>query len=113
ILHRYNWTLDDLIVSSLAAHGLRWLPIIDYSTPWARSAPNQIHSPPRSAGDFATYAAAVVSRYGPGGSFWLENPGLKPLPVLTYEIWNEPDNGTFWYPSPNPAAYASLYGAAR
>jgi hypothetical protein len=113
ILHRYNWTLDDLIMSSLAAHGLRWLPIIDYTTPWARTAPAQIHSPPSSASDYAAYAAAVASRYGPGGSFWLENPRLKPLPVLTYEIWNEPDNATFWYPTPNPAAYATLYGAAR
>jgi hypothetical protein len=32
---------------------------------------------------------------------------------LTYEIWNEPDNATFWFPAPNPAAYATLYGAAR
>ena len=113
IFHRYNWTLDDLIVGSLDAHGLRWLPIIDYSAPWARAVPNQLHSPPASVADYAAYAAAVASRYGPGGSFWLENPGLHQLPVLTYEIWNEPDNATFWYPSPNPAAYASLYGAAR
>ena len=113
ILRRYNWTLDDLIVSSLAQHGLRWLPIIDYSTPWARAVPGQIHSPPSSVSEFASFAAAVASRYGPGGSFWLENQGLKPLPVLTYEIWNEPDNPAFWYPSPNPAAYANLYGAAR
>src|SRR5438270_8466048 len=85
ILHRYNWTLDDLIVSSLDAHGLRWLPIIDYSTSWARVTRNQIHSPPSSVSDFAAFAAAVASRYGPGGTFWLENPGLKPRPVLTYE----------------------------
>jgi hypothetical protein len=113
IFHRYNWTLDDLIMSSLAAHGLRWLPIIDYSAPWAKAAPGQIHSPPSSVSDYAAYAAAVASRYGPGGSFWLENPGLKQLPVLTYEIWNEPDNGTFWFPTANPAAYATLYAASR
>lgn len=113
ILRRYNWTLDDLIMSSLVAHGLRWLPIIDYAAPWAKRAPGQIHSPPSSVSDYAAYAAAVASRYGPGGSFWLENPRLKPLPVVTYEIWNEPDNGTFWFPSPNPAAYATLYAAAR
>ncbi len=112
-LHRYNWTLDDLIMSSLATHGLRWLPIIDYSAPWAKASPGQIHSPPSSVSDYAAFAAAVAARYGPGGSFWLENPRLKPLPVLTYEIWNEPDNATFWFPTPNPAAYATLYGAAR
>jgi hypothetical protein len=113
VFHRYNWTLDDQIVSSLAAHGLHWLPIIDYSATWARAAPNQLHSPPSSVGDYANFAAAVASRYGPGGSFWLENPGIKPVPVLTYEIWNEPDNATFWPPTPNPAAYATLYTTAR
>jgi hypothetical protein len=33
--------------------------------------------------------------------------------VDTIEIWNEPDNPTFWYPSPNPAQYAVLYAAAQ
>jgi hypothetical protein len=113
ILHRYNWTLDDEIVSSLAVHGLRWLPIIDYAASWARALPSQIHSPPSSVSDYAQFAAAVASRYGPGGSFWLENPGMRRVPVVTYEIWNEPDNGTFWRPSPNPGAYATLYSAAR
>lgn len=112
-VHRYNWAQDDMIVGALASHGLRWLPIIDYAAPWAQAAPGQIHSPPSSAGDYAAYAAALASRYGPGGLFWLENPGLEPLPVLTYEIWNEPDNPVFWYPRPNPAAYAALYSAAR
>ena len=113
ILHRYNWTLDDEVVSSLAAHGLRWLPIIDYSAPWAKAASAKLHSPPSSSSDYAAFAAAVASRYGPGGSFWLENPGLKPVPVLTYEIWNEPDNPVFWSPTPSPSAYANLYSAAR
>jgi hypothetical protein len=113
IFHRYNWTLDDEIVSSLAAHGLRWFPIIDYAAPWARTNPSQVNSPTSSVSDYAAYAAAVASRYGPGGSFWLENPGVRSLPVLTYEIWNEPDSGTFWRPTPNPAAYATLYSAAR
>jgi hypothetical protein len=112
-VHRYNWTLDDEIVTSLAEHGLHWLPIIDYSPQWARAVPSDLHSPPASASDYAAFAAALASRYGPGGNFWLEYPNIKQVPVLTYEIWNEPDNGVFWQPTPNPAAYATLYTAAR
>jgi len=108
IVHRYNWTLDDLIVGSLAAHGLRWLPIIDYAPAWARIAPSRIHSAPASLSDFATYAAALASRYGPGGTFWVANPGLKPLPVLTYEVWIETDHPAFWLPAPIPWEYVSL-----
>jgi hypothetical protein len=112
-VHRYDWGFDDLIAGSLAAHGLQWLPIIDYSAPWAQSISGRDHSPPASPSDYAAYAAAIASRYGPGGLFWIENPQLTPLPVGTYEIWNEPDNPAFWYPAPNPSAYASLYTSAR
>ena len=111
--HRYDWTFDDAIAGQLAAHGLSWLPIIDYSAPWAQSVPGQDHSPPASIGDYADYAAALASRYGPNGSFWAAHPGLQQQPVKTYEIWNEPDNPVFWSPAPDPTAYANLYITAR
>jgi hypothetical protein len=111
--HRYDWSFDDSIAASLAAHGLRWLPIIDYSAPWAQSIPGSDHSPPSSAADYAAYAAALAGRYGPGGSFWSAHPGLPQEPIDTYEIWNEPDNSAFWTPSPDAAGYATLYLRAR
>jgi hypothetical protein len=113
VLHRYDWGFDDLDVRLLATHGLRWQPIIDYSARWAESSPGHSHSAPASVSGYAAYAAAVAARYGPGGTFWLENPWLTPLPVQTYEIWNEPDNPQFWYPSPDPSSYAYLYRSAR
>jgi hypothetical protein len=111
--HRYDWSFDDSIASALAAHGLRWLPIIDYSAPWAHSIAGQDHSPPASTSDYADYAAALARRYGPGGSFWNAHPGLPRQPVDTYEIWNEPDNPAFWSPAPDAAQYAGLYLSAR
>ncbi len=111
--HHYDWVFDDLIAAALATHGLRWLPIIDYSAPWAQSVAGRDHSPPANPADYAAYAAAFAGRYGPGGSFWREHPELAQQPVDTYEIWNEPDNAVFWYPVPDPAAYADLYLRAR
>jgi hypothetical protein len=111
--HRYDWTFDDTIAGSLAAHGLTWLPILDYTAPWAQSVPGQDHSPPRSPADYAAYASAFAGRYGAGGSFWRQHPQLTPAPVGTIEIWNEPDNAQFWKPAPDPAGYASLYLSAR
>ena len=112
-VHRYDWTFDDLIAGSLAAQGLRWLPIIDYAPAWAQLSSGKLHSPPRSPGDYAFYAAALAARYGPNGAFWRSHPGLSAVPVETYEIWNEPDNGEFWEPSPDPGGYAALYLLAR
>jgi hypothetical protein len=111
--HRFDWSFADRIAGALAAHGLRWLAIIDYSAPWAQSVPGQDHSPPAAPAAYAQYAAALAARYGPGGSFWTEHPQLPAEPVDTYEIWNEPDNPAFWVPAPDPATYDRLYVQAR
>jgi hypothetical protein len=112
-VHHFDWGFDDRVASMLAQHGLRWLPIIDYTVAWAESTPGNDHSPPRSFADYAAYAGAFAARYGPGGIFWRSHPELPQLPVQLYEIWNEPDNPEFWFPHPSPAAYAQLYAAAH
>ena len=111
--HQYDWSFDDRVAGSLAAHGLTWLPIIDYTAPWAQSVSGQDHSPPRSFADYAAYAGAFAARYGSGGAFWSAHPGVAPAPVTAIEIWNEPDNPEFWVPGPDAAAYARLYLEAR
>jgi hypothetical protein len=111
--HTYDWSFDDQIAGALAAHGLTWLPIIDYTAPWAESVAGQDHSPPRSDADYADYAGAFAARYGSGGAFWRAHPGLAPEPVSAIEVWNEPDNPEFWVPGPDAAAYARLYLDAR
>ncbi len=112
-VHHYDWSFDDQIAGSLAAHDLQWLPILDYSAPWAQSVPGQDHSAPLSPADFAAWAGALAARYGPGGAFWRAHPRLKALPVDTYEVWNEPDNPTFWVPEPDASYYANLYLRTR
>ncbi len=111
--HRYSWSFDDQIALSLAAHGLRWLPIVDYSPSWAQSIPGQDHSAPASARYYAAFARALAARYGHGGELWHQHPSLPARPVQALEIWNEPDGGQFWLPGPDPAGYANLYAAAR
>jgi polysaccharide biosynthesis protein PslG len=112
-MHRYTWSFDDSVVGSLAAHRLRLLAVIDYSAPWAQSAPGQDHSPPRSPDDYAEYAGALAARYGAGGLFWRLHPSLTPEPINTYEVWNEPDIPPFWFPAPNAGQYVELYLRAR
>jgi hypothetical protein len=111
--HHYDWSFDDQIAAALASHGLRWLPIVDYTAGWAQSIPGQDKSPPRSSATYAAYAAALAARYGAGGSFWRQHPGLPALPVQEFEIWNEPDDPAFWAPAPDPGRYGELYAAAR
>ena len=111
--HRYDWSRLDGIAKALAENGVRWLPIIDYSTPWAASVPGNPKSPPASDADFAAYAEAFVRRYGRNGSFWARHPELPCLPVTAYEVWNQVNLHVFWQPTPDPVRYASLYAAAH
>jgi hypothetical protein len=103
----YQWSTYDSWVGALAANGLTWQPIIDYDGSWTTA-----------VGDNAAYAAfaqAVAARYGPGGSFWSENPSVPYHPVQIFEIWNEenvPDS-QYWNYYVSPEDYGPLYTAAR
>jgi polysaccharide biosynthesis protein PslG len=109
-VHRYEWAFDDEIARTLAGNGLRWLPIVDYSTAWASVDPARGDALPQAPVDYAAFAGAVAARYGKSGSFWREHPNVPRVPVDTYEIWNEPDVGA---PGTSAAGYDELYASAR
>jgi hypothetical protein len=112
--HAYNWDVLDRQVALYAGNGLRWLPIIDYSTAWSGRIRGDYFSPPADSRQYAAYAAAVARRYGQGGDFWRERPQLRQLPVTKYEIWNEENTEFFWRGQADaPERYAELYLAAR
>ena len=37
--HHYDWQNTDRTAATLAAHGLTWYPVLDYSAPWAATIP--------------------------------------------------------------------------
>lgn len=113
-VHTYTWATYDPFVADLARNGLRWYPMLGYSAPWSVSVAGDPFSPPAVDADFASFAAALASRYGSGGSFWAEHPELAQLPTTVYGIWNEPSNDHLWHgPDATPARYMSLYVAAQ
>ncbi len=112
--HTYVWSGFDRQVEALARHGLRWYPILDYSTNWSGEAPGDLFTPPARVGDYTAYATAFARRYGRGGAFWREHQDVPSRPVVAYEIWNEPNSRVFWHPQGRaPERYAELYAATR
>lgn len=103
--NRYDWTGYDGVVRAATEAGLMVLPILDDPPSWA--------SPggclPTDPGPYASFTAAAVARYGPGGEFWRDNPELPERPLLWYELWNEPWNAPC---NRDPAIYARLVAAA-
>jgi hypothetical protein len=97
----------DAFVGLAAGAGVRVLPILLGPEPGGPAAQGGM-APPSSDAKFAAWAASVVGRYGPSGSFWRAHPTVRKLPVTAWQVWNEPNIPAFWAPRPDPAAYAQL-----
>jgi hypothetical protein len=96
----YKWQTYDNLVAASSKYHLRVLGILDYTPGWARtSGCDNSQCAPADPQAFAHFASAVANRYkGNGLHYW--------------EVWNEPNNPTYWRPAPDPAAYAQLLHAS-
>jgi hypothetical protein len=75
------------------------LGVLNSTPAWAVPAGDPaVATPPANDAQYAQFAGAVAQRYA--GK------------VSAYEVWNEPNAATFWYPAPDPAAYTKLLQAA-
>jgi len=104
----YDWASFDPVVSVAARHGLQVLPFV-YATPkWiARKYTKMPIDSARARNAWTAFLEAAVKRYGPGGEFWNEKaPGVvqyepaipRPMPIRTWQLWNEANFFYFAYP---------------
>jgi polysaccharide biosynthesis protein PslG len=103
----YDWSHYDSVVGQAARNGIRVLATAYSSAPWAEPTPEY---PPLGdrLPEFQDFVRAAVRRYGSDGTYWKENPGIPTLPILDWQLWNEPNSPLFWKPAPDPAGYLSL-----
>jgi hypothetical protein len=123
-----EWGGTDDLVRGAALAGLEVLPYVTGAPGWAvpevwvpgshQTVKTPTHLPVSgaAAGAWSSFLGQAVARYGPGGDFWAQNPGLAERPVRTWQIWNEP-NFKYFVAKPNPAEYGKLvklsYGAVK
>jgi hypothetical protein len=107
---KLDWSHYDAIVGAAAKAGIRVLPTVYSSPSWAAQKPNY---PPTNdrLDDFQAFAKAAAERYGANGTFWSENPSTPKLPITDWQLWNEVNSPSFWYPRPNPGQYVDLLRA--
>jgi hypothetical protein len=86
----FDYTLYDRYVGDLAKNGLTMLPIL-FDAPYFYSgkAKHGVYLP-RDPAQMGRWAASLVDRYGPNGSFWRANPSIPARPIRAWQIWNEP-----------------------
>jgi hypothetical protein len=130
----YDWAVFDPVVEVAAQQGLQVLPFILSTPPWL--AKKYTTLPINNAAQRKAWTAflqAAVERYGPGGVFWHEHspsviqaekekaakgpvyeipganltPIAKPVPIRSWQIWNEANFFYFAYPV-SPHNYARL-----
>lgn len=108
--NQWSWTATDAKVAAAAQRHLHILPLLLNTPAWAGPTWNTIPADPAA---YADYVAHITARYGPGGTFWAQNPSLDPAYALQYfEIWNEPYYPWFSDSQVDPGRYARLFKAA-
>ena len=107
---QYDLSYHDEYVAAAAAHGITILPILFRAPDFhaGRRHPNGWACAPKSNASLAAFAAALVRRYGPKGSLWAERPGLRKLPIRSWQIWNEPNLAQYWCGRPKAKQYVAM-----
>jgi hypothetical protein len=100
----FRWAHFDGYMAAMARAGMHVLAILN-------GADTVTEAPPRDMARFASFAAAVAARYGPGGSFWHSHPSLRAVPIRSWEIWNEPNFDGYWGGHPSAAGYGAMLRA--
>jgi len=104
-----DWRAYDALMTWSAKAGTDVLPVLN-GTPSHWAGGNRSTKPPRTKAGrlaFRTFVSDAVRRYGRGGSFWRDHPGLPARPIKYWQVWNEPNLKTFWG-NPNAAEYVRL-----
>ena len=113
----FNWGPTDNLVGRLASRGIRPLPFVWGSPRWVTTSP---HRPPLGTAfaeqAWSKFLRLAVARYKPGGSYWANGylqqygAGATPLPITSWQIWNEPNLQKYFDPAGTAAQAAQKYG---
>jgi len=107
-----DWTSVDRVVRATARRGLRVLPVLVRAPAWATGGDEREGAVPDAAA-YARFCADAVARYGPAGSFWAQNAGVRRVPIRAWQVWNEPDITRYWVGAPWARTYVTLLRAAN
>jgi hypothetical protein len=108
----FNWAGTDRKVLAAARARIDVLGLALRAPAWANGDSGDPFVPPKKPADYAAYLTALITRYGPNGSLWVEHPEVPRRAVRTWEIWNEPNLKDYFRTQPFAKPYAALLRAA-
>ena len=94
----YRFGEFDRLVAASARHGISTLAGVSQSPRWISSKPEGEYRryPPTDPAPYAEMMRQLVLRYGPNGTFWMQNPSVPPVPVRRWQLWNEQNTPWNW-----------------
>jgi hypothetical protein len=111
----FDWGPADRFIGRLASRGIRTAPALWGNPGWvAGSSSTPPIGGPVAEQAWRDFLKALVARYGPSGSYWATayrqkyGAGATPLPIQSWQVWNEPNLKSYFAPSPSPGKYARL-----
>jgi hypothetical protein len=104
----FDFRYYDHYMLELGRRHMHTVPQVEGSPRWAAPSFWAVPTDPRP---FAGFVAALMHRYGVGGTFWRIHPQMKGSAITAVELWNEPyfSNGNAGVY--DPARYARLVRA--
>jgi hypothetical protein len=116
----FVWGPTDALVGGFASHGIRPFPTVSGNPDWVPGGPARPPlDTPEAEDAWRDFLRALVARYGPDGSYWSGDyreqfgPDAAPLPVDSWQVWNEPNLSKYFAPGPSAAEYARLLRISR
>jgi hypothetical protein len=98
----------DARIKASALSNVEVLALVMRSPLWAGRDPSNYMTTPRDPDQYGAFLTALIGRYGPNGSFWIENPGVPRRPLRHFQIWNEPNLKHYFPVASWAPAYAKL-----
>jgi polysaccharide biosynthesis protein PslG len=100
-----DWAYYDNYVAGLAAAGLQAQPLLLGEPAWIPRFPRPPVYSALGRTSWESFVAELAARYGRNGVFWKQHPTLPYLPMVDWEVWNEPNLRGYWGARPNPRRY--------
>jgi polysaccharide biosynthesis protein PslG len=112
-----DWGYYDELVANASAQGIRVLPVLFGSPAWAQTPEVRYPISRRARAAFVQFVSEAVNRYKAGGAFWQSSywnsfraahPGIQPVPITHWQLWNEVNSPSYSTPHPRVSQYARL-----
>ncbi len=111
----FDFDSSDKFIGELAVHGVRAVPSVWGNPDWvAGGAATPPTGGTKAQQQWRDLLRALVTRYGTNGTYWKVKyhqqfgAAATPLPILSWQIWNEPNVKKYFTPYPSPGQYARL-----